>query len=59
VLQRLYPKSFALEKVNTLLNRDKSVKAIRSGDVWKQVLGGWSDETAAFMDRRSAFLRYE
>jgi len=58
VLQRLYPKSFALEKVNTLLNRDKSVKAIRSGDVWKQVLGDWSAETAAFMDRRSAFLRY-
>jgi uncharacterized protein YbbC (DUF1343 family) len=57
-LQRLYPKSFALEKVNTLLNRDKSVKAIRAGEPWKKVIEGWSEELAQFTQRRKAFLRY-
>ncbi len=57
-LQRLYPKSFALEKVNTLLNRDASVKAIRAGVTWQKIVAGWSDETAAFAARRSSFLRY-
>jgi uncharacterized protein YbbC (DUF1343 family)/CubicO group peptidase (beta-lactamase class C family) len=58
VLQRLYPKSFALEKVNTLLNRDRSVKAIRAGEPWKKVIEGWSEELAQFTQRRKAFLRY-
>jgi uncharacterized protein YbbC (DUF1343 family)/CubicO group peptidase (beta-lactamase class C family) len=58
VLQRLYPKSFALEKVNTLLNRDKSVKAIRAGEPWKKVIEGWNEELAKFTQRRKAFLRY-
>ena len=57
-LQRLYPKSFALEKVNTLLNRDASVKAIRAGVTWQKVVAGWNDETAAFEARRGGFLRY-
>ena len=57
-LQRLYPKSFALEKVNTLLNRDASVKAIRAGGTWQKVVAGWNDETAAFEARRGGFLRY-
>ena len=58
VLQRLYPKSFALEKVNTLLNRDKSVKAIRAGESWKTVIDGWSMELNGFAERRKDFLRY-
>lgn len=57
-LQRLYPKSFALEKVNTLFNRDASVKAIRTGGTWKKVVEGWTGETEAFETRRSGFLRY-
>ncbi len=58
ILQRLYPKSFALEKVNTLLNRDKSVKMIRAGEPWKKVVEAWADEVASFEARRSGFLRY-
>jgi len=58
VLQRLYPKSFALEKVNTLLNHDKSMKAIRAGESWKKVIEGWSEELEQFTQRRKAFLRY-
>jgi uncharacterized protein YbbC (DUF1343 family) len=57
-LQRLYPKSFALEKVNTLLNRDAGVKAIRAGVTWQKVVAGWNEETAAFEARRGGFLRY-
>ena len=58
VLQRLYPKSFALEKVNTLLNHDKSVKAIRAGEPWKKVIEGWGEELTQFTQRRKAFLRH-
>lgn len=57
-LQRLHPKSFALDKVNTLLNRAASVKAIRAAESWKRVVEGWREETAAFEARRRAFLRY-
>ena len=57
-LQRLYPKAFALEKVNTLLNRDASVKAIRAGVTWQKVVAEWNEETAAFEARRGGFLRY-
>jgi uncharacterized protein YbbC (DUF1343 family)/CubicO group peptidase (beta-lactamase class C family) len=57
-LQRLYPKSFALEKVNTLLNHRKSLPQIRQGQSWKKVVEAWGTETSAFETRRAAFLRY-
>ena len=57
-LQRLYPESFKLDLVNTLLNRGQSVKAIRAGDTWKKVLADWEQETHAFAARRKLFLRY-
>lgn len=58
-LQRLYTKSFALEKVNTLLNRGASIKSIRAGASWKKVAAEWSADLASFTERRKAFLRYE
>ena len=57
-LQRLYPQSFALEKVDTLLNRSRSVKMIRAGESWKKLVAGWAEETRAFEARRLPFLRY-
>lgn len=57
-LQQLYPKSFKLALVDTLLNRAASVKAIRSGEPHKKVAEGWATEAAAFGERRKAFLRY-
>lgn len=57
-LQGLYSKEFKLSLVDTLLNRAASVKAIRGGDSWKKVAGGWNGELAAFLERRKAFLRY-
>lgn len=58
-LQRLYSKSFALDKVNTLLNHSSSLKAIRAGEPWKKVVEGFGQETAAFAARRQAFVKYE
>jgi uncharacterized protein YbbC (DUF1343 family) len=58
VLQRLYPKSFALEKVNTLLNHGSSLKLIRSETSWRKVIGTWAEETTGFEERRKGFLRY-
>lgn len=58
VLQRLYPKSFALDKVDTLLSRKATVKAIRAGTPPARVVAAWRAETEAFLDRRRAFLRY-
>jgi uncharacterized protein YbbC (DUF1343 family) len=58
VLQRLHPESFALEKVNTLLNHSSSLKPIRAQESWKKIVGGWAAETEGFEARRKGFLRY-
>lgn len=58
VLQRLHPKVFALEKVNTLLNHGSSLKPIRAQDPWKKIVGGWAAEAVGFEARRKGFLRY-
>ncbi|MBK8091804.1 MAG: DUF1343 domain-containing protein [Verrucomicrobiaceae bacterium] len=58
-LQRLYPKEFALEKVNTLLNNAALLKSIREGKAWRDVSMQWALETSAFEARRAGFLRYE
>ncbi|MEZ5386522.1 MAG: DUF1343 domain-containing protein [Prosthecobacter sp.] len=57
-LQRLYPKSFDLEKMNTLLNHKSSIKPIREGTSWKKILDAWNGETSQFEMRRREFLRY-
>lgn len=58
VLQRRYPKSFALEKVNTLLSHTTTLKAIRSGKPWQEIAAAWGTETEAFRKRRQGFLLY-
>jgi uncharacterized protein YbbC (DUF1343 family)/CubicO group peptidase (beta-lactamase class C family) len=58
VLQRLYPKAFALEKVNTLLNHAKLLESIRSGKEWRSLQAMWGDETAGFMAKRGSYLLY-
>ena len=57
-LQRLYPKQFALEKVNTLLNHTKLLEQIRVGKDWRLITESWSEETAAFTRRRESVLIY-
>jgi uncharacterized protein YbbC (DUF1343 family)/CubicO group peptidase (beta-lactamase class C family) len=57
-LQRLYPKSFKLDLVNTLLNHKASLKPICEGESWRKVMEAWVGKTQAFEMRRSALLRY-
>ncbi len=57
-LQRLYPKSFALAKVNTLLNHAKLLEQLRNAQDWRKLQEGWQPETEAFRSRREAFLLY-
>lgn len=56
-LQRQYPKSFKLDRVDTLLNHKASLKPIREGESWKKVTEAWGAETAGFEARRRLFLR--
>ncbi|MBL9182781.1 MAG: DUF1343 domain-containing protein [Verrucomicrobiaceae bacterium] len=56
-LQRLYPKSFKLDRVDTLLNHKASLELIRGGESWRKVIEAWHAETAAFEVRRRLFLR--
>jgi len=57
-LQKLYPSSFALSKVNTLLNHTKLHEQIRAGKDWRVIAETWAAETEAFMTRRAAMLMY-
>lgn len=57
-LQRLYPKAFALDKVGTLLNHRETLQALRAGQAWRATASRWETETAAFLQRREAFLLY-
>ncbi|MEN3940060.1 exo-beta-N-acetylmuramidase NamZ domain-containing protein [Prosthecobacter sp. SYSU 5D2] len=58
VFQRFYPKSFNLEKVNTLLNHAGLLKTIRTGKSWREMRVMWEAETAAFEVRRAGVLLY-
>ncbi|MES2738530.1 MAG: exo-beta-N-acetylmuramidase NamZ domain-containing protein [Verrucomicrobiota bacterium] len=58
VFQRLYPKQFNLEKVNTLLNHATLLKAAKDGKSGIEISRLWASETAAFEARRAAFLLY-
>lgn len=56
--QKLYPSSFALSKVGTLLNHAKLLEQIKSGRDWRSIAESWAAEIAAFEARRSAVLIY-
>jgi uncharacterized protein YbbC (DUF1343 family) len=57
-LQRLYPNDFALDKVQPLLRDERAIAAIRAGKSVDEIVGMWSDELAAFAERRKKFLIY-
>jgi uncharacterized protein YbbC (DUF1343 family) len=57
-LQKLYPKEFALTKVNTLLNHAKQLEQIRAGKDWRNIAESWAAEAATFATRRDAVLMY-
>jgi uncharacterized protein YbbC (DUF1343 family)/CubicO group peptidase (beta-lactamase class C family) len=57
-LQLLHADRFDLAKVNTLLNSTALLAKIRAGKSWRDIAAQYQPETAAFEERRRAFLRY-
>jgi len=58
VLQRLYPNDFALAKVNTLLQHEPTIAAIRAGKSLRELRSPWHAELSEFRHRRQAYLLY-
>jgi uncharacterized protein YbbC (DUF1343 family)/CubicO group peptidase (beta-lactamase class C family) len=57
-LQRMYPKDFALEKVQTLLQDRATLEAIKAGKSLADIQQAWAAALADFKKRREAFLLY-
>ena len=57
-LQRLYPKDFALTKVNRLLQDPQTIAAISAGKSLTEIKQGWTAELDAFKKRRAQYLLY-
>jgi uncharacterized protein YbbC (DUF1343 family) len=58
-LQRLYPKDFALDKINTLLQHAETIAAIKAGKAPAEIKQSWSVALAEFKNRRQPFLIYK
>ena len=58
ILQRLYPNDFALKKLNTLLQHEATLEAIKAGKPLAEIKQVWSAELADFKNRRRPFLIY-
>jgi uncharacterized protein YbbC (DUF1343 family) len=57
-LQRLYPKEFALDKVQTLLQQQKVIEGIRAGKTVAELKAPWTEKLEEFRKRREKFLLY-
>jgi uncharacterized protein YbbC (DUF1343 family) len=58
ILERLYPKDFALNKLNTLLQHTQTIEAIKTGKSLAEIKQVWAAELADFRKRRRPFLIY-
>jgi uncharacterized protein YbbC (DUF1343 family) len=58
VFYRLYPKDFALEKVQTLLQDRITLDGIKTGKPLAEIKAAWQKDLAAFKARREKFLIY-
>ncbi|MDB6033719.1 MAG: hypothetical protein JWM16_4057 [Verrucomicrobiales bacterium] len=59
VLHRLYPKEFAFEKVQTLLQSRSTLDAIAAGQTLAAIKKSWTGELEDFNKRRAKFLIYK
>ena len=57
-LQKLYPKEFALAKVQTLLQDKAVIEGIRAGKTVAELKQPWAAEMEEFRKRREGFLLY-
>jgi uncharacterized protein YbbC (DUF1343 family) len=58
-LQRIYPKDFALEKTNTLLQDRETIEAIKAGKPLAEIKQRWAADLEAFQKRRAQYLLYK
>jgi len=58
-LQRLYPQDFALDKVQTLLQHQATIDAIRAGRSLPEIRKLWADDIEQFRKRRERHLIYK
>jgi uncharacterized protein YbbC (DUF1343 family)/CubicO group peptidase (beta-lactamase class C family) len=56
--QKLYPKDFALQKVQTLLQHSNTLQSIKAGKPISQIKAAWDDELTEFKRRRQKYLLY-
>jgi uncharacterized protein YbbC (DUF1343 family)/CubicO group peptidase (beta-lactamase class C family) len=56
--QQLYPQSFAIDSVRHLLRHDATLDAIKAGRSIAEIRANWSQDLAAFLQRRQPFLLY-
>jgi uncharacterized protein YbbC (DUF1343 family) len=56
--QRLYPKQYALDKVQVLLRNTATMEAIRNGASLESIKAAWAADLERFQQRRQRFLMY-
>jgi uncharacterized protein YbbC (DUF1343 family)/CubicO group peptidase (beta-lactamase class C family) len=58
-LERLYPKEFAIERVNHLLQDLPIIEAIKLGKLLEEIKGMWAADLEVFNKRRTQYLIYK
>jgi uncharacterized protein YbbC (DUF1343 family)/CubicO group peptidase (beta-lactamase class C family) len=58
-VQRLYPKDYALDKVQSLLRDKALVEAIRTGESLASLKPRWASDLEQFKQRRARYLLYK
>jgi uncharacterized protein YbbC (DUF1343 family) len=56
--QKLYPREFALQKVQTLLQHTNTLQAFKAGKAISQIKAAWENELTDFKRRRQKYLLY-
>jgi uncharacterized protein YbbC (DUF1343 family) len=59
VLHRLYPRDYALDKVQTLLLNEETMFDIRAGRPRAEIVQSWAEALEKFQERRKPHLLYE
>ena len=58
-VQRIYPKDYALDKLQPLLRDKKIIEAIKAGTPLASIKKTWADELDQFKKRRAGYLMYK
>ena len=58
-LLKLYPKTFEVLKMKTLLANDKELEKLQKGTDPRRIVSGWNSELRAFGKSRHRYLLYQ